>query len=72
MKVFDLIREVFGEVDKDPRIRATVPKVELAGELDAVHLCDAISAVRRQRGNAWARWGLNPRPTDYESAALTG
>lgn len=20
----------------------------------------------------WARWGLNPRPTDYESAALTG
>jgi hypothetical protein len=21
--------------------------------------------------HAWARWGSNPRPTDYESAALT-
>ncbi len=20
----------------------------------------------------WGVWGLNPRPTDYESAALTG
>ena len=23
-------------------------------------------------GDEWGRWGLNPRPTDYESAALTG
>ena len=22
--------------------------------------------------NEWVRWGLNPRPADYESAALTG
>jgi hypothetical protein len=22
--------------------------------------------------NVWGGWGSNPRPTDYESAALTG
>jgi hypothetical protein len=26
---------------------------------------------RRSYSEAWARWGSNPRPTDYESAALT-
>ena len=25
-----------------------------------------------RRRARWGRWGLNPRPTDYESAALTG
>lgn len=31
------------------------------------------SSIRRSRTWAsWGRWGLNPRPTDYESAALTG
>jgi hypothetical protein len=24
-----------------------------------------------RRGGAWPGWGSNPRPTDYESAALT-
>jgi len=35
-------------------------------------LSTAADGDRTRRSNGWGGWGSNPRPTDYESAALTG
>ena len=50
--------------------------VDLLGDTlggNGVHSGEQTPAEGRSpRSNEWGRWGLNPRPTDYESAALTG
>jgi hypothetical protein len=51
-------------IPRNPRdgfVTASAPEVP-SGEV----LSDETAGQTR-----WARWGLNPRPTDYESAALT-
>ncbi len=35
-------------------------------------LATGAAGDRTRRSNEWGGWGSNPRPTDYESAALTG
>jgi hypothetical protein len=51
-----------------------VPSQELPGVLASLDPDDQLRlvAVRCARPRRWARRGSNPRPTDYESAALTG
>jgi hypothetical protein len=39
---------------------------DLSGALAPTPTCDAVNRPW------WGGWGSNPRPTDYESAALTG
>ncbi len=50
----------------DVQARAAADRLRTAGQV--VELPDRVSAGQA----GWGGWGLNPGPTDYESAALTG
>jgi hypothetical protein len=52
-------------------LRRTQPHMVTASEIDTVqYFCRSLAITCGF--NEWGGWGSNPRPTDYESAALTG
>ena len=51
---------------RDAQARRAAGTLRTAGSI--VPMPDRVSAGQ----TGWGGWGLNPRPTDYESAALTG
>jgi len=70
---------VFADVEREaadaaaalvPRAQRPVPTLCPPETMDPAERAAFAGIVAGQEG--WGRWGLNPRPTDYESAALTG
>jgi hypothetical protein len=52
-------------------LRRTQPHMVTASKIDMVQYFRRSKALTCG-SDEWGGWGSNPRPTDYESAALTG